>query len=199
MPGAQPTEGADYTERLVGLEPRGWKRLVDDRVFRWNVRRLFGDRLVLDLGCGIGRNLAHLAPGSVGVDHNLHSVEMCRQSALVAFGTEEFPRTEYARPGRFGGLLAAHLVEHMSLGEAQCVLGNYISYLAPGAVVVLICPQERGYRSDATHMNFTDFESLAELVNRVGLSEDRCFSFPFPRAAGRVFTYNEFVMVARKP
>jgi len=41
--------------------------------YRRNLRRLVGDRAVLDVGCGIGRNLANLGPGSVGVDHNAHS------------------------------------------------------------------------------------------------------------------------------
>ena len=32
----------------------------------------------------------------------------------------------------------------------------------------------------------------------LGLTVDRQFSFPFPRAVGKVFTYNEFVTIARK-
>jgi SAM-dependent methyltransferase len=46
--------------------------------YRWNLHRLLGGRRVLDAGCGIGRNLVGLEAGSVGVDHNPHSVEHCR-------------------------------------------------------------------------------------------------------------------------
>src|SRR5207248_9341830 len=108
------TDGSDYTQRLIRLEEPLWKRLLDVQApYRWNVRRLFGDREVLDVGCGLGRNLAHLAPRGIGVDHNAHSVTVCRRRGLTAFTTDEFPATEYARPGRFEGLLAAHLIEHM--------------------------------------------------------------------------------------
>jgi SAM-dependent methyltransferase len=194
------TEDADYTERLVRLEQPRWKRLLDVQApYRWNVRRLFGDREVLDVGCGVGRNLAHLAPRAVGVDHNAHSVAVCRQRGLTAFTTDEFGATEYARRGRFGGLLAAHLVEHMTRPEAVEVLAGYLNYLAPGARVVLICPQERGYATDRTHVEFTDFDALADVATRLGLTVHRRMSFPLPRAAGRVFPYNEFVLVASTP
>ena len=200
MPGPEPTGGADYTKRLVHLEQPLWKRILDVQApYRWNVRRLLGDREILDVGCGIGRNLAHLAPRGVGVDHNRHSVRVCRQRGLVAFEPDEFRQTEYARPGRFGGLLAAHLVEHMPRANAVEVLAGYLDYLAHGATVVLICPQERGYATDPTHVSFTDFEGLADLVAHLGLGERQRFSFPLPRGTGKVFAYNEFVLVAIKP
>jgi len=79
------TDGSDYTERLARLQTPLWKRIGDVQApYRWNVRRLFGDREVLDIGCGIGRNLGHLAPRGVGVDHNEHSVEICRKLGLTA-------------------------------------------------------------------------------------------------------------------
>ena len=39
---------------------------------------------------------------------------------------------------------------------------------------------------------------LARLARDAGLETVRSFSFPFPRVAGRLFTYNEFCLVARK-
>lgn len=193
------TDGSDYTERLARLQAPLWKRMLDVQApYRWNVRRLFGDREVLDVGCGIGRNLAHLAPRGVGVDHNEHSVDICRKLGLTAFTLDEFKKSEYAKPGRFGGMLAAHLVEHMPREDAVKILDSYLEYLAPGAVVVLICPQERGYASDASHVAFTDLDGLADVATQLGLEVDRRISFPLPRAAGKYFTYNEFVLVARK-
>lgn len=193
------TDGQDYTDRLKRLEGPLWKRVLDVQApYRWNVRRLFGDREVLDVGCGIGRNLAHLAPHGVGVDHNEHSVRLCRERGLVAFTTEEFAGTEYATPGRFGGLLAAHLVEHMPREQAVDILKGYDKYLAPGARIVLICPQEKGYTTDSTHVAFTDFDGLADVAGQLGWAVDRRISFPLPRAAGKVFPYNEFVLVAAK-
>lgn len=191
------TEGEDYTARLKRLELPLWKRVLDVQApYRWNIRRLFGDREVLDVGCGIGRCLAHLAPRGVGVDHNKTSVDTCRERGLTAFTTDEFPRTEYAKPGRFRGVLAAHLVEHMPRQDAVKILSGYLEYLSDDARMVLICPQERGYASDSTHVEFTDFDGLTDVAYQLGFTKTRRQSFPFPRFAGKAFTYNEFVLVA---
>src|SRR5262245_18657812 len=114
------TLGADYTGRLTRLEEARWKQLLDVQApYRWHVRKLFGNRQVLDVGCGIGRNLGHLAPYGVGVDHNAHSIEVCRARGLTAFTSGEFVDCEYAQPGRFGGMLLAHVVEHMTGEQAE--------------------------------------------------------------------------------
>lgn len=193
------TDGQGYTDRLKNVQGPLWKRVLDvQRPYRWNVRRLFGEREVLDVGCGIGRNLGHLAPHGVGVDHNAHSVQHCRDLGLTAFTTAEFGDTEYAKPGRFGGLLAAHLVEHMPRPQAVEILRGYLEYVASGGLVVLICPQERGYASDSTHVAYTDLDGLADVCAQLGLTVQESKSFPLPRAAGKVFTYNEFVVAATK-
>lgn len=190
------TRGAHYTERLVTLGGRRWKRVLGVQApYRRNVRRLFGEREVLEVGCGIGRNLAHLAPRAVGVDHNADSIAVCRARGLVAFTSDEFPASEYAGDARFDGLLAAHLIEHMTAEEAIATLRPYLRHLRAAARVVLICPQERGFASDATHVQFADLDALARVGAALGVSERRRTSFPFPRAAGRVFTHNEFVWV----
>lgn len=191
------TEGEEYTDRLKRLSQPLWKRVLDVQApYRRNLRRLFGEREVLEIGCGIGRCLGHLAPRGVGVDHNPHSVQTCRDRGLTAFTTDEFGETEYAKPGRFGGMLAAHLVEHMPRADAVGILKGYLEYLAPDARLVLICPQERGYRSDSTHVEFADFEALTDVADQLGFTKIRRQSFPLPRFAGKVFTYNEFVLIA---
>ena len=64
--------------------------------------------------------------------------------------------------------------------------------------MVFICPQERGYATDRTHVAFTDFDGLADVAGQLGLHVVRRLSFPLPRAAGPVFPYNEFVLLAVK-
>lgn len=191
------TEGTDYTDRLKRVGGRRWKQVLDvQRPYRWNARRLLGDRHVLDVGCGIGRNLEHLSPAAVGVDHNASSVAECRRRGLTAYTTEEFFGDFEQHRGAYTGLIAAHLVEHMRPDQAVEILRSYSQALAPKARVVLICPQEKGYASDETHVNFSDLTTLTEVVEACGWTVDRGFSFPFPRPAGKVFTYNEFVLVA---
>jgi 2-polyprenyl-3-methyl-5-hydroxy-6-metoxy-1,4-benzoquinol methylase len=191
------TEYSDYTDRLIRLQQPLWKRVLDVQApYRRKLRDLFGDREVLDVGCGVGRCLGHLAPHGVGVDHNKTSVQVCRDRGLTAFTTEEWPDTEYAKDGRFTGMLAAHLIEHMPRPEAVEILRGYLRYLAPGARVVFICPQERGYATDSTHVSFTDLDGLQDVAEQLGLVTEERLSFPLPRFAGKTFPYNEFIVVS---
>lgn len=193
------TEGDAYTQRLATLESAGWKKALDvQRPYRWNLRRL-GLGRTLDIGCGLGRNLSVLGPGSAGIDHNPSSVEVARSRGLTAFTPEEFPASPLARPGGFDSLLFAHVIEHMDTPAAKDLLGTYLPYLRPAGTVAFICPQERGYTLDATHVWFADFDGLTQLAAASDLEVQRRYSFPFPRAFGRLFPYNEFVVVARAP
>jgi SAM-dependent methyltransferase len=194
------TASTAYSERLSQLSGARWKRVLDVQApYRWNLNRLLGSTRTLDVGCGIGRNLVNLPAGSVGVDHNEHSVRACRERGLTAMTSDEFLAEPPEVRGTFTGMLAAHLIEHLPADGATDVIGPYLPYLAPGATVVLICPQERGFASDATHTVFTDQSRLAQLCREMDLVVDKQFSFPLPRVTGRVFTYNEFVTVASVP
>jgi 2-polyprenyl-3-methyl-5-hydroxy-6-metoxy-1,4-benzoquinol methylase len=193
------TAGSEYAERLTRLETARWKQLLDvQRPYRWNLRRLNLGR-TLDVGCGIGRNLRNLGPDAVGVDHNAHSIAQCRRQGLTAFTTQEFFEGSQGRPESFDSILCAHLLEHVSQAVADDIVGQYLPYLRPGGQVVFITPQEVGFRSDETHIRWVDRDVAEAHAARHGLSVVRSYSFPFPRPAGKVFTYNEFVTVARKP
>lgn len=198
MADIESTENSDYTDRLIRLEQPLWKRMLDVQApYRRKLRELFGDREVLDVGCGLGRCLGHLAPNGVGVDHNKHSIQVCRDRGLTAFTVEEFADTEYAKPGRYSGMLAAHLIEHMPRADAVEILGGYLDYLAPEARVVFICPQEKGYAADPTHVSFTDLDGLRDVAEQLGLTVENGLSFPLPRFAGKSFPYNEFILVSK--
>jgi SAM-dependent methyltransferase len=192
------TRDARYTQRLVAQGSRRWKRMLDVQApYRWNLRRL---RLgaTLDIGCGIGRNLRHLGPGAVGVDHNPHSVAVAVARGLTAFTPEDFQRSPYWRDGAFDSILLAHVAEHMTSGEAGSLLSSHARFLRPEGRAVLICPQEAGFRSDPTHVEFMDFGKLRSILQSSGFSPTREYSFPFPRLAGRFFPYNEFVAIGTR-
>ena len=53
--------------------------------------------------------------------------------------------------------------------------------------------------SDPTHVRFVDFDAVERMCVSLGVVVQRRYSFPFPRWAGKVFAYNEFVVVAQKP
>jgi len=202
VPDAQPrisTTDQGYTERLLRQQDAWWKRVVDVRgIYGWNLRRL-NPGFTLDVGCGLGRNLAHLRGAGVGVDHNAASVEVCRSRGFEAFTPDEFRQSKYAGPGRFHSLLLAHVVEHMTFEEAVGLIGEYLPSLDDTGQVILVTPQEAGYKTDPTHVEFVDFSRLAALFDRLGLDLVRSLSFPLPhKPFGRLFRYNEFVVVGRR-
>ena len=187
-----------YAERLSTKEAVWWKRWLDVQApYRWNLRRL-QPGFTLDIGCGIGRNLLHLSGNGVGVDHNPHAIEIARARGLRAFTPDEFQSSPFNRPAHFDSLLLAHVVEHMTAGNAVNLLKAYLHALKPQGQVIFITPQELGYRSDPTHVQFMDTEALRQIAGAAGLAPSAAFSFPLPRLFGRLFKYNEFVVVAKK-
>lgn len=197
--GRAPTARAGYVARLTGLQQARWKRVVDVQApYRRHLRSL-GLGRTLDVGCGIGRNLANLAGNAVGVDHNAAAVAACRARGYVAYTAEEFPESTDAVPGSFDALLFAHVLEHMPRADAVSLVQEYLPYVRCSGRVVMITPQERGFASDPTHVEFLDLDALREIAVACGLHVDRAESFPLPRAMGKWFTYNEFVLVATVP
>jgi 2-polyprenyl-3-methyl-5-hydroxy-6-metoxy-1,4-benzoquinol methylase len=133
----------------------------------------------------------------VGVDHNAESVSVARSKGLEAYTVDEFRASPISAPAQFDSILLAHVIEHVTREDAVALVKDYLPSLRPSGRVCFITPQERGYATDATHVQFTDFAALGELSTVLGLRVSRQFSFPFPRAVGRVFPYNEFVVIAQ--
>ena len=193
------TARPEYAARLSGLQGARWKQIVDVQApYRWFLRRLHLGR-TLDIGCGVGRNLANLGGNGVGVDHNADAVATCRGRGFTAYTVDEFTASPDAAPASYDALLFAHVVEHMTRADAVDLVRGYLVYLRRPGRVVLITPQERGYASDATHVEFMDLVTLRGIARECGLTVEKAVSFPFPRFAGKAFTYNEFAVVATAP
>lgn len=193
------TISAEYAERLVRLQTAWWKRIVPVQApYRYNLRRL-RPGFTLDVGCGIGRNLLHISGNGVGIDHNERSVAIARARGFEAYTPDEFVDSPRAQPDTFDTLLLAHVAEHMGHDGFVALLGTYLPFVKPGGRLIVITPQEVGFASDASHVEFVDFDAICAAATAVGVACERFYSFPFPRSMGRVFIYNEFVWVGRVP
>jgi SAM-dependent methyltransferase len=191
------TRTSSYANRLQAFD-RGWRRWLDvQRPYRWNIRRL-GLGFTLDVGCGVGRNLLHLGGRSagVGIDHSPPIVELARARGLEVFTPEQFAASPFARPGRFDSLLLAHVIEHMHFDQARALIETHLPYLRAGGKLVMLVPQEAGFRSDPTHVEYFRAQDLTRLAGACGLTPIRTFSFPFPAIVGKAFPHNETIMLA---
>ena len=194
---------SEYAETLEAQKSKRWKVLLDvQRPYRWNLKRL-KPGITLDVGCGIGRNLVNLPQGSVGVDINKHSVAKARALGYEAHTIESFLSDEKhgSEDPRFDSLLISHVLEHLTLDQSHELLKTY---LRDGGRVIAICPREgcatpqKGHARGEQHITFLDAQAMESLLKSQNLETERAYSFPFPRPVGKVFKYNETVVVARK-
>lgn len=191
------TKGEDYAERLQTLSGAKWKRVLDvQRPYRWNLTRLHLGK-TLDVGCGIGRNLGNLSKESVGVDHNSHVIKAAQEAGFNAVTVDDFRRNKkkYA-PNSFDSMLLAHVLEHMTTADGKKIIKEYLPYVRDK--VVIICPQEKGFTTDETHINFLNHKAIEDILESCGLTVVRSYSFPFHKVVGKAFAYNETVVVAQK-
>lgn len=192
------TDDRSYTDRLVTLGGARWKRILHVQApYRWNIRRL-DPGFVLDVGCGIGRNLGHLDGRGVGVDTDATSVAEARRRGFTAYTVDEVEGGAIDGMA-FDSLLFAHVLEHMTRKEATALVGSYLGYLRPGGRAIVIVPQGAGFASDDTHVEFLGADDVSRLLTGHGLEVARSYSFPLPRAAGRWFRHNETIVVAVDP
>ena len=70
----KPADREAYTSSLLTRESKWWKKLLNVQYpYKRNMISL-KPGFVLDIGCGVGRNLPHLDGHGIGIDHNETSV-----------------------------------------------------------------------------------------------------------------------------
>ena len=192
----QSTAQESYTQRLLTIEQAWWRKVLDPQIpYRWFLKRQ-QPGFMLEVGCGIGRNLLNNDGRGVGLDHNPASVAMARGRGLTAFTPEEFSKSKFNQNAVFDSLLLAHVIEHMTLDQAKELVQKHLRYIRKDGKVILICPQRAGFRSDSTHVEYFDIPKMQKLVEHLGMKVRMNSSFPFPPVAGDFFTYNEWALVA---
>lgn len=189
------TATKEYAEYLLKQELVPWKQWLHVQLpYRMHLHHLRTGR-TLDIGCGIGRNLIALE-NSLGVDHNPHCIDICHSRGLTAYLPEALHANAEEHHGSFDSLLLSHILEHMQPEDAEALLLEYLPYLKPQGKIIIITPQEAGYRADKTHVTFVDFTQVDRIFKVVSAQRSKAYSFPFPRFVGCFFKHNEFVSIA---
>lgn len=188
------TSQANYSERLQKSQ-KTWKRLLGtQKPYKRSICKLKLGKS-LDVGCGIGRVLEWLPEGSVGVDHNPTSINLCISKGLRAYETKDFDKAVIGKEiefASFDSVVMTHLLEHLTIEDQRLILSKYLPFLKPDGRILIVTPQELGFSSDSTHITFTDFEDAKHLLEINGITLLSQKSFPFPRIFGPFFKYNEF-------
>ena len=191
------TESQEYKDRLFRLQKKSWKkRLKIQEFYAGQVIQLQPGK-VLEIGCGIGRLLEHL-PDAVGIDHNVHSVNLARELGFQAFTQLDFESSKFNVVESFDSILLAHVVEHLTFQESVDLISNYLPLLKLDGKIIIICPQESGYRSDKTHVTFSGFSEIRKICETLNFQVRGEKSFPFPRFMGNFFRFNEFIVTATR-
>lgn len=194
------TNTAEYASYLIERQ-KTFRAKVFQLPYQTHLRAL-GLGKTLEVGCGAGRNLKTCSKESVGIDHNPLLVQACKNNGLNTYTTQEWDAVGKTELHTFDTLLIAHVAEHLPYADFVGLLKKYTAYLKPNGKFMIICPQERGYQTDATHVEFMDFKKITSALKDSAIGQnykitiDQSYSFPFPRFMGKHFPYNEFVVRA---
>lgn len=188
----------DYALRLQQISKKRYKRLLKPiNPYRMNLRRLVRGNC-LEVGCGIGRNLGYLDnPNNVGIDLNPYALNVAKSLGHTVMLNSDL-RSDVQYLSAFDNLLFSHVLEHMNQESATQLIKDYLPYLNINGKIVIICPQQRGFNSDPSHVEFMDFEKLSAIVSRCEMKVISASSHPLPLMFGKAFIYNEFVVTARR-
>ena len=191
-------EDQGYVNRLMGISNKPFKTFLQPvNPYRIGLKRWVKGSC-LEIGCGIGRNLGYLGNSrNLGIDINEHAVAKCRTLGHQAITSETFEYTRAELP-KFDNLLFSHVLEHMDRASSIELIQSYLPALSEFGAVCIICPQERGFASDPTHVEFKNIENLVSEIEECGLVVHRSFSYPLPKIFGNLFIYNEFVIIAKR-
>ena len=114
-----------------------------------------------------------------GEDYAERLIRAARARGFLAFTPSEFRASEHNRLEPFESLLISHVAEHMTEDDLVAMVNGYVDVLRRDGRLILISPQEAGFRSDSTYVEFMDFAKLAAVATRTGFDVEPIFSFPF--------------------
>jgi SAM-dependent methyltransferase len=161
------------------------------------LRRITGP-MYLDVGCGKGVFLRYGDRRTcLGLDINPHNIAYIRNYGLRA---ESITRSGHfpVQDASFPVCIIDQVLEHVV--DPALLLRECYRALAPGGILVVGLPCEKGFAADPDHKVFYDYHALTSLVlSAPGYKCIRHFYFPFnSRRLGRWFAFNYLYVLFRK-
>ena len=144
--------------------------------------------VILDLGCGPGRDLRRftaLGHEAVGLDGSFELVALARAETACEVLQQDFLALDLP-PARFDGIFANASLFHVPSSQLARVLGDLAATLRPGGVLFSSNPRGRNEEGWAggRYGCFHDLETWRTYVTAVGFRELRHYYRPpgLPRA-----------------
>ena len=196
------TNSEEYFEEIHSNTQARWKKFLPLQLpYKLNLQMQALGK-VLEIGAGLGRNQGFL-DSAVGVEHNVQSVEYCINKGFDVYLPEDFHEKFKDYRGKnaiFDSLLVSHVLEHIEYENQILTISKYLPYLKLSAKIMLVTPQEAGHHATQSHITWTDFDRLEQIIFDASneFKIVKRYSFPFSRNAGKFFKYNEFNVVAAR-
>jgi SAM-dependent methyltransferase len=142
---------------------------------------VLGDRRrVVDLGCGRGELVELLREADVsayGVDLEPDFVAIGQEKGLEILQGDAIAHVEGLEPGAVDGIVASHVIEHLSSDQLWRLIAAAAETLAPGGVIVLETPNPESvlagsvnFHRDPTHVRPIHPDTLSFLCESAGFS-----------------------------
>lgn len=195
----------DSTYTTYQLNRSGFRKFVRQHYLR-NLSKNFNGPTI-DFGCGVGDLLRILPTGSIGLEINDKSVAVCRANGLEALHYIPEPDNYQLsllkkKKRQFTSIVISHVLEHLSNPERSL---NAIMRAAPALGVeqiVVVVPGLAGFRSDPTHQNFININTLRSKSITDGTQFALFESSYFPinlKFLGKIFPHHELIVEFRRP
>ncbi|MGW4412658.1 class I SAM-dependent methyltransferase [Nonomuraea sp. NPDC004702] len=176
---------AEYAARYADVDLRDGRQTLLD---------LMPDdsRLILDLGCGPGRDLALFQATVIGIDLSAGLLREARQGTEAPLIRGDYRALPF-KDARFGGVWACASLLHVPAGEAEQVLRGVLRTLVPGGAIFLSVQQGVGHEwRDGRWFQFYSIPQISEMLTRAGFIEvnvkadgERWINAHATRAVGR--------------